>query len=520
MRLFPPKKDLFLLALAGIYLLGGIIQATLLLNWDVSWLLHATRRLLAGGTYAMNFPDLNPPLIMYLYIPPVLLNKLTHLNIISSLRLYIFFLSTLSLYSCHILTHKIFSSDILSKIVVLTLAVLFLVFPFYEFGQREHIMLIFTMPYLLLAACRLQGSNVRVSHAILIGIGAGLGFGLKPHFLVTFALVELYYIYCQKNLFAWLRTETLTAITIIGIYTVSIFIFQKDYLSILVPIAIRNYYSGFNTEWTLLLFYPVVIFCEFVMVFFFMQYHQNPYKKLSTILFLALIGYLFCYIVQRNLWYYHLIPAFAIAILLFVLQFALLIAHCRTNKHDLFILSGAGAIIVAFILGYAGFVYRISLIYKEQTSSLISYLYNNMRHQSVYFFATTTTYEFPAIDYSQALPSSKYAFLGWIPGLLKRDKLTPDNTQLIQDRDFYLNSVAEELNTNKPRFVLIDDMKYKGHLEGLQFDYLPYFLKNKNFQAAWKEYHYVNTIQDTLYKFNIYERNNLSLDNQQSINSL
>lgn len=35
----------------GIYLLAWHMQAHILLNWDVSWLMHASKRLLAGGSY-------------------------------------------------------------------------------------------------------------------------------------------------------------------------------------------------------------------------------------------------------------------------------------------------------------------------------------------------------------------------------------------------------------------------------------------------------------------------------------
>src|SRR3990167_10746289 len=90
----------FSLIIVGIYFSAWMIQAHLLLNWDVSWLMLETGRLLRGGKYVTDFFEINPPLILYLYIPPVILNKIFSINIILALRLYIFFLTSGSLYFC------------------------------------------------------------------------------------------------------------------------------------------------------------------------------------------------------------------------------------------------------------------------------------------------------------------------------------------------------------------------------------------------------------------------------------
>jgi hypothetical protein len=64
--------------------------------------------------------------------------------------------------------------------------------PGFSFGQREHACVLFGMPYLAAAVLRLQGGQIsRKSLATCIGVLAGIGFALKPHFLAVPALVEL-----------------------------------------------------------------------------------------------------------------------------------------------------------------------------------------------------------------------------------------------------------------------------------------------------------------------------------------
>lgn len=503
-----------------IYLLSWMIQSTILLNWDVSWLMHETRRLLAGGTYIHDFPDMNPPMIMYLYIPPVLINHFFSIKIATAFRLYVFFLTTLSLALCMQFIRDIFSAHDkkLKNIFILSISFIFLILPLYEFGQREHILILLTMPYFLMVTTRLEDKKVPASIAILVGILAGLGFSIKPYFLVAFVLIELYYMIQTKNLFAWIRPETVIIGLIPIIYAISIFKFQPDYISAVIPLAARNYYVGFEHAWYKIIFHPINYFCYFVILFYIMQYQMNHYKRLSTVLVIALIGFLFSYYIQRTTWYYHFFPAYSLALLLFVFLFSQLKSQLKSEQ---VLITSVGVIIFSFIIAYVGLVFWKSTRYKEKLDQLYSFLHNNAEHKPVYFFTTTTTYEFPIVDYANAYPASRYAFLGWIPGLLKREKFHMYD-HLNSDKDYYINVVADELNTNKPLYVFIDAKEVKGNIESFSFNYLDYFSQNQNFKQAWQQYHYLTTIYEPLsYKFDVYERNILSDQNHtRMINTL
>lgn len=77
MKLFFQSKLLIVLLL----IFSVLIQSHIILNEDVLWLVTATQRLLAGGSYVNNFFETNPPLILYLYTPAVLLVKYIHVTI-------------------------------------------------------------------------------------------------------------------------------------------------------------------------------------------------------------------------------------------------------------------------------------------------------------------------------------------------------------------------------------------------------------------------------------------------------
>ena len=60
----------------------------------------------------------------------------------------------------------------------------------YDFGQREHLMAIAALPYLMLAARRMEGSGPGGGWCWASRCWPALGFALKPHFLAVPGLVE------------------------------------------------------------------------------------------------------------------------------------------------------------------------------------------------------------------------------------------------------------------------------------------------------------------------------------------
>ena len=60
----------------------------------------------------------------------------------------------------------------------------------YDFGQREHLMAVAALPYLFLAARRIEGASTGPGLTVGAAVLAAIGFALKPHFLAIPGLVE------------------------------------------------------------------------------------------------------------------------------------------------------------------------------------------------------------------------------------------------------------------------------------------------------------------------------------------
>lgn len=361
----------FCAMVASIYVAAWIIQDHLFINWDVSYLLHAARLLLAGGRYTDDFFMPNPPLILYLYLPPLIVSKYFHIKLILLVRGYVFFLATLSLMCSAMLIKKILinkdqSYFFLKQFLLIGLVSIFLLLPSYDFGQREHLLIIFTLPYLLLMVCRQQDRAVVTHFAFFVGLLAGFGFAIKPQFCLVPLLMELVF-YQQKNKFAWRRPELLAMASVMVFYALVLLLFYPDFMRVIVPYVLRNYYPSIGEPWANLLFNNVVLFCCLPLVMHVLLYKKNPHKMFAKVLALALLGSLLIYLAQRTTFYYHLLPAFSLAILLLALLFSVLAQRAQFSWFDYL------AATIVGMLGAAFLFYQVKIIWLALIFSTAGY---------------------------------------------------------------------------------------------------------------------------------------------------
>lgn len=348
------RNTLALLSITSlIVLIAAAIQAPLSLNCDVSWLSHATERMLAGGNYVNNFFETNPPLILYLLLPAVLTIHHFSLAFIGAIKSYIFLLSLISLAANVFLLNKIFlpKDQRISQSFFAILAALFFILPMEEFGQREHIAILFIMPYILLAVIRKANtSSMNDLTATLIGVFASLGFCLKPFFIIPFLLIELYVKrwYARPELYPFIITPI--------IYTFSVILFFPDYFSTVMPYATRLYYLGYGEPFWQVVTAPLVLFCLLTLPLFFINI---KYHYLQRILLITTFSFCLAHIAQRMTLYYHLLPAFSFAILSYTLTAYSVFAARQPKLHHFVIFACIGLCIYWLMVHHFSYLWTL-----------------------------------------------------------------------------------------------------------------------------------------------------------------
>ncbi len=313
--------------LLGIYFAAWIIQSTILLNHDVSWLMQASKRMFEGGSYTQDFFELNPPMILYIYFPVVYLVKTLSISTIIAIRIWIILLASCSLFMCYFFLRT-------NTWLLLCIATTFLILPIYEFGQRESILLILMMPYLLLISHRLEGEAIGAFYAFGIGLFSGFGFALKPYFLLTPILLELYVFSRKKSHYFFKRPELIALMIVLLIYMLSVIVFHRDYLTLVMPLVSNFYYAGLHFSWGQVLGVFPIIYMGLVVLCYLVESHKDQDKPLKTVLFISIITLFFVYMIGRAPWYYHALPMYSLSIILMALLIQQWAARLQNSEHD------------------------------------------------------------------------------------------------------------------------------------------------------------------------------------------
>jgi len=179
---------------AIIVLLVAMLLSPLRVNHDCAMYLQEAELLLDGGVPYVDFVETNPPLIVYLSALPVMLARTTGISAIvcfHGLVVLLLIVSAAELYCLMTRPWRPFLPHERGVLLFVWLALALAVLRRHEFGQREHLFVLLYVPYLFLRIGRYQGGSAPWPLAVLLGLQAGVGAAIKPHFLMTALLVEI-----------------------------------------------------------------------------------------------------------------------------------------------------------------------------------------------------------------------------------------------------------------------------------------------------------------------------------------
>lgn len=194
---FAPDKREHSRTWIGVVLSAAVAISVLALFWnriishDVVWYLIATRRWLDGAALYTDIVEINPPLNFYLTVPPVWLAEATGLSPTNAQYVVFCALLFLCLSWCWAIVSKSRLLTLSRQIGFLLLLAFALIVPAYaNLVQRDHIMLLFVLPWLF-GHMLPDGAQCK-THVIGRALFAAIGICLKPHFVVMPLFVTLW----------------------------------------------------------------------------------------------------------------------------------------------------------------------------------------------------------------------------------------------------------------------------------------------------------------------------------------
>lgn len=487
---WPPAARLAagLAALCG---LAAALHLALPLNHDAAWMLQGAARILDGGAFGREIVDVNPPLSWWIGLLPAGFARLTALP---AAGVFVAFVIGLAMAACALTAAALRESGVPTearRTLLLIVGAALLLAPGYDFGQREHLMLVLSTPYVALASLRAEGRRVRPVLAATVGIAGGLGFCLKPHFLAVPALLEAWLLVLTRRPFGWLRVETAAVALVAGAYLVAIQLFAPEYLAKVLPEAVAGYWAYNNAALPVALailkgFGPVLGVAA--LLIFLADGRRAPPPAAAFLV--AGLGAAVAAFAQLKGWSYHLLPAVGFGA---IAGLALTVLLGRPAKSAalhagtvVFFVMVIGMPSVRQVLDTAGAerVAHIGRILSERSAP----------GDTVYAFVTSPRDVHPSVLAAGRTWAYAACCLHLIPAATRTAEAPGSDAALIAAAAAgQAGDLVRALAQKPPAVVLVDAGPDKLGFAG-PFDYLDWFARVPGFAAFWAPYREVDGV--------------------------
>ena len=281
---------------------------------DVAWQLWIGRQLDHGARLYADITDTNPPLWFWMAMPVARLSELFNIRSDHVLIGLIGCAAALAL----IATNRLLGSmEPFRRALFLAYAALtMVVMPWVDIGQREHIVLIGTIPYAALIAARRSEHRIPNGVAIGIGVGAALGFALKHYFFVVPVLLEAWLIVGLGRKWRSIRPETIAVASVCAAYGIASLLLAQGYFTKVVPMLLLAY-GATGAKRLLDLFQPdvIVALASIALLISMRRSFRSAVSGPGSALLVASVGFSIVYFIQAKGWSYHALPMLGCAVL-------------------------------------------------------------------------------------------------------------------------------------------------------------------------------------------------------------
>jgi hypothetical protein len=460
------------------------------LNHDEAWYLLVAERLLEGKQLYRDHFDTNPPLIVWLNLPPVLLARALGISQILALRLLVLALVAISISLIGLILGRSWPDRSVARLVLVLLS-LFVLVPVvgYEFAQREHLMMMMALPYLWMATARASRSQFAGVLPWLVGLLAGVGLAIKPHFGLLWLAVEGTLVVRRGWKIAF-RPEGLAIAGVFLVYILMILKITPDYLPWIRRIT-SVYYGAGGASFATLATEPGTILTGMAVIGFLALRPEGTGRRGLEVLLAADLALLVIAMIQVKGFAYQFYPASALAMLLIG---GLLVEFSPSPADRARIVLMLRVVAALLILSVVANRVKESIGWHGRPGDSDTPLGRTTRVSkehakggSVFVFSAAGAAGFPMVIYSGVGWASRHPALLFLPGCYPRSSQTDQTIaihspeQMGEGERFLFDGIIDQLLTDQPTLLFVDDSEIKPAFEDRRFDYLAYYAQDPRF---------------------------------------
>lgn len=377
--------------------------------------------------------------------------------------------------------------------VLILAAVTLTVCPGEQFGQREHFMLVLALPYLLLLVLRARGCRVPLAAALAIGMAGGLGFAIKPHFLLVPLALEIYRLAVARHWRSVLRAEILSLAGVLVAYAALVAWLAPDYLARIVPYALEVYNQAYQNPLPAVLWRIETVMLPLGCLAQLGTRRNQTVPQLGDVFMIAAAAFFLAYVAQMKGWSYHLYPASSCLILGYgalVLNRLMAVGKTPASPDSSSLTPGIAVVSVVVIAILAGNA-AVHLGYKKRFAYIMApYVERYARDGSIAVLGSNVAAGFPLVTLTGVGWASRFPTLWLLPGVIQeRAQGETADPALLDDIESYSReAVIADLSAHVPDVVIVDDRESKDYFGAVPFDYLAYFGQDPRFARIWSDY--------------------------------
>lgn len=470
---------------------------------NVSWLLTAAERFMAGQSLLNHIYETNPPLSIIIYTPAIVISNLTGLTppISSFYTISLMVIISLGLTTL-ILKNYTFLSTI-EKATIITLCLIALtVSTGIHISEREHMIAIWLLPFIL---CQFAiNEKIKIPTSILI-ISVTLGslfILVKPHYGIIPSVLFIIRMFKHRTIFGLLKnTDFIILASMTTAYALIVWVFFHDYTTLILPDVINLYatpapnHQILGTVKDYILIALPLLLLELVMTDI-----KDERKKLLNLFHICMLLCFVPYFVQMKGFHNHLIPVYAFFIISLGLSLTLRFDKIQKNIWAALFTTGATILcILAFTYSYAPLTSKIVMHEDVDTLPVTQYLDQNCSKPCTYFVFHSDIEIFNSINaYKKNIEhASRFPAFWFIPkifGDLQNENPTIKNEALrLQNK--YTTFFAEDLKHYEPEILMIIQDLPLG--DSGTFNFMKFFKTNEDVKKII-ETHYIKDGEFTL----------------------
>jgi hypothetical protein len=476
-----PKRSLAASALEAaalliaFYLFTDILLHPFRIKDDCAYYLQLGMLVLNGFNPFVDLIDANPPLIMYLNVLPALISRATSINPIPVFQITVLAFALVSSVSIRRILIQAGEDRVRIAISIFVWALFTaLLYTRLDFGQREHLFLIFFCPYFVIRVLKTEGASVPDHTAVIWGFASGMVSCLKPTFLLVPLCLECSLAVRAGSLRNVFRLET-AALACAGIVHGLYFVLmpreaRDELIWRWLPFVAKGYKAFHGTFYHLLARKDFIFSLLFMISGVFVK--CVPGDRISAMALpaaSACLGGILSYLIHHTGYSYQLIVADGFAVIIasiwaiYPLNWAISKLPLASVDPKHLHRTVQAMSLLGFLLILLNFEFRIATrgpaFYELNGIYRIVEKYSK-ENDKVVFISTDVSDSFPLITALKRFPGSRFLSFSWVAmlyadrnqkneaSLYRTDpKMIPEERQLISEME-------EDIKLNKPRLIL------------------------------------------------------------------